>query len=221
MVPVDFRRKASSIPLSPEGLPFILASAFVTLITAILGWPFLTILLLCITLLMLNFFRDPERIVTASGTEVVSPADGRIVGIDRVEEPVFTHKPCWKISIFMNVFDVHVNRAPYLGAVRGVYFRKGRFFAASNLTKSRENEQNWVWLLDDAGRSVVLTQVAGLIARRIVFWPSPGDELLRGERFGMIRFGSRVDVYVPESSEILASKGNRVFAGESVLCKMK
>jgi phosphatidylserine decarboxylase len=185
-----------------------------------MGSVFFTVIFLAATLLILNFFRDPERIVTAGGKEVASPADGRVISVERVEEPIFTHKPSWKVSIFMTIFDVHVNRAPYSGSIQGIYFRKGRFFAASNLTATKENEQNWVWLQDEAGRDVVLTQVAGLLARRIVCWPSIGDRLLRGERFGMIRFGSRLDVYVPEGSEILISKGDRVFAGESILCKL-
>jgi phosphatidylserine decarboxylase len=209
------------VPLSPEGLPFILAGVFVTVITAILGSVFLTIVFLAVTLLMLNFFRDPERIITSTESEVTSPADGKVVAVERVEEPQFTHKRCWKISIFMNVFNVHVNRAPYSGTIKGIHFRKGRFFAASNLTASRENEQNWVWIQDNSGNDVVLTQVAGLVARRIVCWPQVGDELIRGERFGMIRFGSRLDVYVPEASEVTVSKGDHVFAGESVLCKMR
>ncbi len=221
MTPVDFRQKASRVPVSSEGLPFILASAFVTLIMALLGCVTLTMVFLAATLLILNFFRDPERMVTAVSGEVVSPADGKVIAIERVEESIFTHKPTWRICIFMSIFNVHVNRAPCSGVVRGIHFRNGKFFAANNLTATRENEQNWVWLQDEAGRDVVLTQVAGLIARRIVCWPVIGDRLELGERFGLIRFGSRLDVYAPEAAEILISKGDRVFAGESVLCKMK
>jgi phosphatidylserine decarboxylase len=188
---------------------------------ALLGWSAPAIIFLAVTALIMNFFRDPERMTTAADNEIVSPADGRIVAVERVEEPVFSRKPALKISIFMNIFDVHVNRAPCSGVVKGLFFRNGRFFAASNLTASRENEQNWVWLRDPSGRDVVLTQVAGLVARRIVCWPSIGDGLEKGERFGLIRFGSRLDVYLPVESEAAVSKGTRVFAGESVLCRLK
>lgn len=221
MTPVDFRQKASRVPLSSEGLPFIFASAFVTLVMALLGCVTLTIVFLAATLLILNFFRDPERMVTAVSGDVVSPADGKVIAIEKVEESIFTHKPTWRICIFMSIFNVHVNRAPCSGVVRGVRFRNGKFFAANNLTATRENEQNWVWLQDEAGRDVVVTQVAGLVARRIVCWPVIGDRLELGERFGLIRFGSRLDIYAPEGAEILTSKGDRVFAGESVLCKLK
>lgn len=193
---------------------------FVTLISALAGPWFLTWPLLVLALLIIHFFRDPERIMTVGDSDVVSPADGKIILVVKTTEPRFTQKPCWKISVFMSVFDVHVNRIACSGVLQGLFYKKGRFWAANTDRSSRENEQNWLWLRTDSGQDVVLTQVAGLIARRIVCWPRIGDHVIQGERFGMIRFGSRLDIYVPEGSKILVSKGERVYAGESVLCRL-
>jgi phosphatidylserine decarboxylase len=217
---LDFRQKRSHIPFAREGIPYVLGAAFATLVTAILGHGLLTWVLLALTLLIGHFFRDPERMITAGAGEVVSPADGKVIAIERCEEPCFTHKTCWKISIFMSVFNVHVNRIPVTGTVRGVRYQQGRFFAANRLLASRNNEQNWLWLQSDTGQDVVLTQVAGWIARRIVCWPTEGDRVLSGERFGLIRFGSRVDVYLPEHSRLKLNKGDRVIAGGSILCQL-
>jgi phosphatidylserine decarboxylase len=217
----DFRKKYSHIPVAREGIPYIAAAMFSTLITAILGWPVIAVLLLAATLLVGHFFRDPERVSVAGDREVVSPADGRVIEIRRVASTRFIGQPSMKISIFMSVFDVHVNRAPISGTIRGVFYKKGRFLAANYAEASDQNEQNWLWIRSDSGMDVVLTQVAGLIARRIVCWPGLGDQVNQAERFGMIRFGSRMDVYVPEDVEILVSPGRHVYAGETVLCRVK
>ena len=152
----------------------------------------LTGLLFVLTLLVGHFFRDPERILTADDRDVVSPADGKIILIEGVDETRFTQSPSLKISIFMSVFDVHVNRIPLSGVVHGVHYQKGRFLAAQKAKASRENEQNWVWIRSDAGIDVVLTQVAGLIARRIVCWPKVGDQVSarRAVRNDSLRFPS-------------------------------
>ena len=223
----DFRKKQGHIPVAREGIPFIVAGMFVTLIAAILGCTFLTVLFLAATLLVGHFFRDPERVTIAGEREVISSADGSVLSVTRVETigpfkgPGKLEKPALKISIFMSVFDVHVNRAPISGTVRGVFYRKGAFKAANLAEASEKNEQNWLWIKSDSGLDVVLTQVAGLIARRIVCWPGMGDRVIQGERIGMIRFGSRMDVYVPEDGEVLVSRGQHVFAGETVLCRLK
>ncbi|MEN6441183.1 MAG: phosphatidylserine decarboxylase family protein [Syntrophobacter sp.] len=209
------------IPVAREGIPFILAAMFVTLISAILGWAALTILLLAVTLLVGHFFRDPQRMTAAGEREIISAADGEVIAVSRVETVRFLDKPARKISIFMSVFDVHVNRIPVSGTVQGIYYKKGRFVAANLAEASEKNEQNWVWIRSVSGTDVVLTQVAGLIARRIVCWPSPGDQVIQGERFGMIRFGSRMDLYVPEDCELLVSRGQHVYAGETALCRLK
>ena len=216
-----FREKRKHIPFAREGIPFVLMFAFATLILAVLGCAWLAGLLLVLTLLVGHFFRDPERVLTADDRDVVSPADGKVILIETVDGTCFTQTPCLKISVFMSVLDVHVNRIPISGMVQGVRYRKGRFLAAQMLRASRENEQNWVWIHGAAGVEVVLTQVAGLIARRIVCWPAVGDRVIQGERFGLIRFGSRLDLYVPEASELLAARGDHVYAGETILCRLK
>ncbi len=216
----DFRKKQTHIPIAGEGVPYILAAMFTTLITAVLGWAIVCLLLMVVTLLIGHFFRDPERISTASAGDVISPADGCVISVNNVRSTRFTDKPAMKISIFMSVFDVHVNRIPISGTIEGIYYRKGRFMAANLVQASDENEQNWLWVKSDSGADILITQVAGLIARRIVCWPECGDRVVQAERFGMIRFGSRVDVYVPEDSEILVSQGKHVYAGETVLCKL-
>ena len=217
----SFRDKRTHIPFAREGLPFVLMFAFTTLILAILGWALPAGLFLVMTLLVGHFFRDPERVVTAEAGDVSAPADGRVILVERVAGTPLTQKPSLKISIFMSVLDVHVNRIPISGTIRGLHYRKGRFRAAQTSRSSSENEQNWVWIQSEDGVDVTLTQVAGLIARRIVCWPRVGDRVIQGERFGLIRFGSRVDLYVPEESEALVAPGDRVYGGETILCRLK
>jgi phosphatidylserine decarboxylase len=217
---LNFRQKYYHIPFAREGLLYLLYAAFATFLMAVLGQLLLTWLFFAVTMLIGHFFRDPERVITATDRDVVAPADGKVIALERCEEPCFTHDTCWKISIFMSVFDVHVNRVPCSGVVIDLRYQAGQFFAANRLEASRKNEQNWLYLKNRAGHAVILTQVAGLIARRIVCWPKPGDEVVCGERFGMIRFGSRVDVYVPEQSRVQVSIGDRVVAGGSVLCQL-
>ena len=217
----DFRKKAAHIPIAREGVPYLLAAVFTTLVTAILGWATITVVFLILTLLMGHFFRDPERIVSAGPQDVLAPAEGKIISIERVEENRFIKRPCIRISTFMSVFNVHVNRVPFSGEVQDVLFEKGRFFPAGQNRALKENEKAWVWIKTDSDTDVVMTQVAGLIARRIVCWPTAGDRVIRGERFGMIRFGSRMDVYVPEDSEITTEVGRNVYGGETVICRLK
>jgi len=216
----DFRKKQAHVPVAREGIPYILAAMFSTLITAVLGWAVVTLLLLAATLLIGHFFRDPERVSSAGENDIVSPADGCVISAKSVRSTRFTNKPAVKISIFMSVLDVHVNRIPISGTIEGMLYRKGRFMAANLVQASEENEQNWLWIKSDSGADIVVAQVAGLIARRIVCWPEVGDRVVQAERFGMIRFGSRVDIYVPEDSEILISEGKHVYAGETVLCRL-
>lgn len=221
MQPHDFRSKVSHIPVAREGIPYILAAAFATLTAALLAEEVTAWILLALTLLVGHFFRDPERISPGGEDTVLSPADGTVIRIEKVHEVPFVDRPLTKISIFMSVFNVHVNRVPVSGTVCGRVYRKGRFLAAQKDRAGRENEQNWLWIRTEEGRDIILTQVAGLIARRIVCWPSVGDRVIRGERFGLIRFGSRVDIYVPLESEVLVSRGEHVCGGETVLCHLK
>lgn len=216
----DFRHLRRHVPFIPEGLPYVLTGMFVTFTFALLDWAIPAILSAAATVLMVHFFRDPVRWSNAGPGDVVSPADGRIIVVEKTTEPRFTGQPCWKISIFMNIFDVHVNRVPVSGRIADIFYQKGKFLAADKAKASMENEQNWMRIETASGSSVVVTQVAGLIARRIVCWPQVGDTVRRGERFGMIRFGSRLDLYIPSTGEVLVRKGQKVFAGETILCRI-
>jgi phosphatidylserine decarboxylase len=170
-------------------------------------------LFLLLALLVLNFFRDPERQIAAELGAVVSPADGKVV---EVVVESYEGRPVRRVSIFMSPFDVHVNRSPIEGVVRDVAYRKGAFHVASESRASVENEQN-VFTVEGEQRTVVVKQIAGLLARRIVFWKHPGDTLARGERVGLIKFGSRVDVLVDPEVELCVKVGDHIRAGSGVL----
>jgi phosphatidylserine decarboxylase len=173
----------------------------------------LTITFLVLAFLVLNFFRDPERPIPAEPNAIVSPADGRIV---QLAEEEFEGRLLRRLSIFMSPLDVHVNRAPIAGAIRSLNYKKGAFRVASQDLASVENEQN-IFTLEGEQGEVVVKQIAGLLARRIVFWRSLGDSVARGERVGMIKFGSRVDVLVAPAVEWRVKVGDRVRAGSSIL----
>jgi phosphatidylserine decarboxylase len=170
------------------------------------------------TILVVNFFRDPERTVPADPSAVVAPADGKIIFTGKVVENRFIHREALKISIFMNVFNVHVNRVPFSGEIRSIHYEKGKFLAANLDKASRDNEHNAVVLRLASGEEIAFVQIAGLIARRIDCWVRPGDRVERGERFGMIRFGSRVDLYMPPTWRLAVATGQHVKAGESIVC---
>lgn len=178
------------------------------------GW--FALPLVALALFVMYFFRDPERQVPADPTPVaVSPADGRVVDIRDVEHE---GRPFRRISIFLNVFDVHVNRSPVGGVIRAVQYSPGRFLIASRPEASTENERNTVTVEGPEG-TVVFKQIAGILARRIVFWKRPGDEVSRGERVGLIKFGSRVDVFLEPGWELAVAVGDRVHGGSTVLAR--
>ena len=170
-------------------------------------------------LFVLQFFRDPAREVPDDPRAVVAPADGRIVAVQKARDP-WLERDALKISVFMNVFNVHSNRAPVDGTVKQVWYHAGRFLNAALDKASLDNERNALWLRTRAGADVTCVQVAGLIARRILCYVSAGAELARGERFGFIRFGSRVDVYLPLDAQPVAAIGDKVYAAESVLARL-
>ena len=206
------------IPIAKQGLPYILSLAVSLIVLLLLGWTILTILALILLILVINFFRDPERVIPQVPEAVLAPADGKIIFAGKTFEDRFLKKEALKISIFMNIFDVHVNRIPYSGEVEEVHYEKGTFFAANLDKASRDNEHNAVVLRISGGEKIAFVQIAGLVARRIDCWLEPGDQVQRGERFGMIRFGSRLDVFLPPNSNLAINKGQRVKAGESILC---
>jgi phosphatidylserine decarboxylase len=171
------------------------------------------IFFLVLAFLTLNFFRDPERPIPTLAQAIISPADGRIMQIVRES---YEGSPVCRVSIFMSPLDVHVNRAPIAGVVKEVWYRKGAFRAAMEDAASVENEQNVFTLEGEQGR-VVVKQIAGILARRIVFWKRPGDTLARGERVGLIKFGSRVDVLMEPDVALRIKVGEHVRAGSSIL----
>ena len=204
-------------PVAVEGYPFIGLFAFVTLILALLGWGFLTFLCLCLTLFSVYFFRNPERVVPSQADAVVAPADGKVVFVGPVQEERCFQGEAVKVSIFMSVFNVHVNRAPFSGKVVDMFYNKGQFLNASLDKACLDNEQGGIVLETANGQRLLFVQIAGLIARRIVTYPKVGDLLKKGERYGLIRFGSRVDVYFPAGSEVSVRLGDRTVAGETII----
>lgn len=208
-------------PVATEGYPFIALFAFITLVFALLQWSFPTLLALFLTLFTVYFFRNPERCIPAEEDAVVAPADGKVIFVGNVLEDRYFQAEVVKVSIFMSVFNVHVNRAPTSGKVVDMFYNKGEFFNAALDKASLQNEQAGILLETEGGSKLLFVQIAGLIARRIVTYPVVGDLLKRGMRYGLIRFGSRVDVYFPSGTEVLVRVGERTVAGESVLAYLK
>ena len=209
--------QTSALPIADAGYSFIYAAAFCTLVFALLEIALLAVLGLIATFFITYFFRDPERYIPARENAVVSPADGRIVKIEVVEENPFIDGACLKIGIFMSVFNVHVNRIPYSGRIEKTMYKPGKFFSANRDAASMQNEQQAVVLESEEGHKICFVQIAGLVARRIICRIQSGDRVTRGERFGMICFGSRLDVYLPADSSASVSKGDTVKAGQSIL----
>ncbi len=204
-------------PIAREGYPFIALFAFVTLVFAFLGWVFLTLVLLFLTLFSVYFFRNPERVVPEGDNLVIAPADGKVIFVGDVQEDRYFKERVKKVSIFMSVFNVHVNRVPCDGKVVDMYYNKGQFVNASYDKASQSNEQSGILLETDGGAQLLFVQIAGLIARRIVTYPIVGDILQQGSRYGLIRFGSRVDIYFPKSATVTATLGEHTVAGETIL----
>jgi len=202
-----------------EGWPFIAAAAALAFAVAWLAGPAWSIPVWLILAFMVQFFRDPPRQVRAAERAVVSPADGRIVRIEALRDPN-TGDDALLISVFMNVFNVHSNRSPVDGVVERIQYRPGAFVNADLDKASEGNEANAIVLRTSGGERVSVVQVAGLIARRILCYAHAGDELARGQRFGFIRFGSRVDVYLPLDAEVKAAVGEKVYAAQTVLARL-
>jgi phosphatidylserine decarboxylase len=168
---------------------------------------------------IVQFFRDPPRTIAGDAASVLVPADGRIVAVERAHDP-YLDRPATKVSVFMNVFNVHSNRSPVDGEVKRTWYAPGKFVNAALDKASLENERNALWLRADVGPDVTCVQIAGLVARRILCYAKPGDRLHRGDRFGFIRFGSRVDVYLPLEARVLVELGQRVYAASTVLAEL-
>jgi len=207
----------SAFPIARPGYSFIGAAAFTTFVFALLGLIIPALLGLAATFFIIYFFRDPDRTVPNGGGLVVSPADGKVVAAGTVENSTYYKGTCLKISVFMSVFNVHVNRMPCKGKVKKIIYNPGKFISANLDKASKENEQNAVYLETEEGKEICTVQIAGLIARRIICKVQESDEVNRGQRFGMICFGSRLDVYLPKDSKLNVAVGDIVKAGTTVL----
>jgi len=209
----------SSVPsqnrMVKEGYKFGLPPIIAGLVCLIPGWKWPAGILIFLGLFVFYFFRDPERTIPTEPGVVLSPADGHVVEI--VDEP-FEGNPGKRISIFLAIWDVHIQRAPVAGRIERVVYKPGRFYAAMRKAASAENEQNVIYMQTPGGR-LVFKQIAGAIARRVLCWKNEGEQVGLGERVGMIRFGSRVDVWLQPEAQVVTQRGQKVKGGESILAK--
>lgn len=198
-----------------EGVPFIIPLGVVTVAAFIAGFTWIGVLILLATLFVIWFFRNPERTMPENPLQIISPADGRVIGVEEAASAECPGRSFLKISIFMNVFNVHVNRIPFSGEVVWIRYKPGKFLSANLDKASALNERNTVLIRTADGREIITVQIAGLIARRIVCWLKEGMKVTKGERFGLIRFGSRVELFLPTDSILLVKTGDKVRAGET------
>ena len=207
----------TAFPIASPGYILIIGAAFATAVLALLGLTTLTLVALIITFCICGFFRDPDRIIPDAEGIVVSPADGKVILTGIEDNSPFFSGRTMKISIFMSVFNVHVNRVPYDGRVKEIKYNPGKFFSANLNKASLQNEHNAIFVEMDNTKPLCVVQVAGLIARRIICNIQPGDHVSRGQRFGLICFGSRLDVYLPTDIKLRVAVGDKVKAGASIL----
>ncbi len=206
------------LPVAPEGIPFILAAWAIAAALGVLApWPVWAAWLL-VAIWVVAFFRNPERTGPRGDQFIIAPADGKVVAIVRMEEPAFLRGPSQRVSIFMNVFNVHVNRYPCQGTITYLHYLAGKFLNAAADKASLENEQSSVGLETKRGR-VLIRQIAGLIARRIVTDGRDGAIVEQGARMGLIRFGSRVDIFLPPEVTVAVKEGDMTHAGETVVAR--
>jgi phosphatidylserine decarboxylase len=205
--------------IAREGWPFVGGAALLALLVHLLAGAWVALPLWLLALFVLQFFRDPPRKVPADADAVLSPADGRIVSVGRASDP-YADRDALKISVFMNVFNVHSNRSPVDGRIERVRYFPGKFVNADLDKASEHNERNALVIRTESGVLVSCVQVAGLIARRVLCYVHAGDTMTRGQRFGFIRFGSRVDVYLPPDARPMVSIGEKVAATTTILARL-
>lgn len=203
--------------IAREGFPFLAIAALAALLLWLVGLPLGSLFMMGVAAFVGFFFRNPKRVAPEGRELILAPADGRVLSVERGVPAPHTGKPSTKISIFMSVLNVHINRFPVTARVKGAFYHAGQFFVASLDKACERNERHALVLEDGDGREYVMVQIAGLVARRIVCYTKPGETLGRGERFGLIRFGSRVDLYLPPEVSVEVVAGARTRAGESVL----
>lgn len=207
-------------PIAIEGLKLIVPLAFLTLVFFVCGWRIAGGLALVVTMFMLFFFRNPRRPVPRGDHLVVSPADGKVVAVKDVREDMYLHQDVKRISIFLSVFNVHVNCAPINGTVESVRYNPGRFHVAAVEKASLENEQT-AMVIAEGQTKILVKQIAGILARRIICYANPGDIVEKGDRYGLICFGSRVDIFLPENSEIRVKAGDRVKGAKDIIAVLR
>ncbi|MGH8600903.1 MAG: phosphatidylserine decarboxylase [Burkholderiales bacterium] len=206
--------------IAREGWPFVAAAVVAALVVQVFAgiiwaWP-----LWLLALFVLQFFRDPPRRIPGDPRTVLAPADGRVMAVERVRDP-WLDRDALRISVFMNVFNVHSNRSPVDGEVRDAWYHPGKFLNAALAKASVENERNALWLRTADGADITCVQVAGLVARRILCYVKKGEQVARGQRFGFIRFGSRVDLYLPPDARPVAAVGDKVHATATILAELE
>ncbi|MFH1873644.1 MAG: phosphatidylserine decarboxylase family protein [Pseudomonadota bacterium] len=217
---IPYRPKPKQRIVTPEGYPFIILGIIFFIISYLFHWNLAAFILAGLTLFICFFFRNPKRQTKLAQDEslILAPADGKIIAIERVSKDPILGEPALKISTFMSVFNCHVNRLPITGFAEKIKYNPGRFFVASLDKASEQNERNALLIKNNRGQKMVVVQIAGLIARRIVCYLKEGACVVKGSRLGLIRFGSRVDVYLPlENIEVLVKLKDRVKAGKTVL----
>jgi phosphatidylserine decarboxylase len=205
--------------IAREGYPLIVVTASFTILAFVFAGKPTGIFLLLVTLAVTGFFRDPDRLIPTGEGLIVSPADGRVVSIVSVKPDATSGAMATRVSIFLSPLDVHINRIPITGSVQQVHYQPGQFMAAYKDEASSRNEQNTVELADDRGRRLQVVQVAGVVARRIISRLHQGQQVHRGERFGLIMFGSRTDTYLPGDCKVEVAEGQRVKGGETILAR--
>ncbi|MEI7589709.1 MAG: phosphatidylserine decarboxylase family protein [Deltaproteobacteria bacterium] len=201
----------------PDGFRFIAPLALISGLALYFQANTLAILLICFTLFTIWFFRNPQRDIPTGDNAVVSPADGLVIKVEEIDETELLNTKCKRICIFMNVLNVHVNRNACAGVVKTIRYYPGKYLVANLEKASLLNERNAMVIEHKSGKSILVVQIAGLIARRIVCWLKEGQEVVKGERFGLIRFGSRLDIYLPLCTEVKVKVGDKVKAGSSII----
>jgi len=205
--------------IAREGWPFLAVAVLISIVVSVFaGWLW-ALPLWVITLFILQFFRDPPRLIPQGENLVLCPADGRVIKVERVTDP-YLKREAQMVSVFMNVFNVHSNRSPVDGTIKKVWYFPGSFVNASLEKASVANERNALWIKTKSGQDVTCVQIAGLVARRILCYVKAKDKLTRGQRYGFIRFGSRVDVYLPLTARIKVALGDKVSASSDVLAEL-
>lgn len=218
---IEETRINNRLPIAREGIPFIALGLLITIIFVSFGSFYIGIFFLILTLFITYFFRDPERGNDVQENAVLTPADGKVLNIWELDGNNPLGGPAKKISIFMSIFNVHVNRAPSNGRILSIAYHPGKFFSANLEKASEQNESNSITMETGKGEKIVVVQIAGLIARRIVCWIKEKEYVKAGQRFGLIRFGSRLDVFLPAASEVIVRSGDRVKAGETIIGYLK